>query len=151
MFGKKSKIELKALPITRKANLSGNNNVGASFSETVSCIYFFVWDSADIGKLEFDAKAYRSVRTDCNPYMTKEFSFLVEVVGSDWPSEMENWVYMDSRNAPWFLEAKKRAKHYVVAGNDIYHEFLADEFSEEYLSENSEEYQNALHVLGGKP
>lgn len=151
IFAKKPVIELKAIPLSRQPDLSANNNVGAAFSETTSCIYYFLQDSGDIGKLVFKAIAYRAARTDCQPYRGKDFSFILEVVGSNWASEMDNWVYFDSLNAPWFLEAKKRVKHYMIAGNDIYHEFLADTVTEEYVAENCNEYRLALHILGGKP
>jgi hypothetical protein len=151
MFGQKPKKELKAISLSREPDLSGDNNVGAAFSETTSCVYFLVHDSDDLGKLTFKAKSYRAVLTDCNPYMNKTFSFLLEVAGSEWPMEMDKWVYLDSRNASWFLESKKRVKHYVVAGNDIYHEFLADGFSEEYLVKGCEEYQVAIQILGIQP
>ena len=105
MFGTMPRKELRAVPLSMKPDLSGNNDVGAAFSETTCNLYFFIEGSSEIGMLSFVADAYRAVRTDCNPYIDKDFSFLLEVVGSDWSLEMDNWVYLDSRKESWFLDS----------------------------------------------
>ena len=152
MFGAKKNPIPVGVPLSRKPDLRGGQDAATSVAAGRCDLYFFVEDSDEIGKLSFErAWACRFAWTDCVPYRDALFSFLLEVRESDWPEQMDSWVYLHSRQEQWFLDAKKKAKHFVAAGNDIYHEFLAEGFTESYLKKGSAEYQSAALLLGVSP
>ena len=137
----------KPVPLQREEEFSAN--VATVFSENACDLYFYVQNSDEIGKLSFKkASAFRSVRTDCTH---QNASFLIQLVNSDWPSEMDSWVYGGSLKAQWHIDRKNRAKHFIAYGHDIYHEFLCEDFTEQYISKNDEEYKHAYRILCIRP
>mgnify|MGYP003659961389 CR=1 FL=1 len=91
-------------------------------------------------KLEFDrVQCVRSARTDCSPAIgiypeNPGVSFIVELTESKWPVEArELYVYADS-------PIKPRGRHFVITNHDIFHEVLAESFSESILQKGSPEY-----------
>lgn len=96
-------------------------------------------------KLEFErVQCVRSARTDCSLAMgiyPKEAgaSFIVELTESKWPVEAhELYVYADS-------SIKPRGRHYVVSNHDIFHEILAESFSESIVKPGDPEYDFAQY------
>jgi hypothetical protein len=92
-------------------------------------------------KLDFDkAMCTRSARTDCSPAIgiyPKEagVSFIVELTESTWPIEAhKSYVYADSNLKP-------RGRHFVVSNHDVFHEILADSFTETLVENGDDMYQ----------
>ena len=71
----------------------------------------------------------RSARTDCTPAIgiypkQAGASFIVELTESQWPIEAHKaYVYATS-------PLKPRGRHFVVSNHDVFHEILADTFTE---------------------
>ena len=96
-------------------------------------------------KLEFEGvQCVRSARTDCSPAMgiyPKEAgaSFIVELTESKWAEEAhELYVYEGS-------SIKPRGRHYVVSNHDIFHEILAESFTESIIKPGDIEYDFAKY------
>jgi hypothetical protein len=92
-------------------------------------------------KLQFEgARCIRSARTDCSPAMgiyPKDLgkSFLVELTDSTWPIEAHNaYTYAGS-------SLKPRGRHFVVSNHDVFHEILAESFSESLVVHGDAEYE----------
>ena len=81
----------------------------------------------------------RSARTECTPAMgiypkTPSDSCIVELTKTNWSAEVrEKYVYATSSIEP-------RGKHYVVSNHDVFHEVLADSFSEKLIKKGDENY-----------
>lgn len=91
-------------------------------------------------KLEFKGvQCVRSVRTDCSPVVgiyPKEFgvSYIVELTESKWPVEAHQlYVYAEASIEP-------RGRHFVVSNHDIFHEILAESFTETIIQPDDNEY-----------
>ena len=108
------------------------------------CIVYLVADEAEhpdaFVKLEFErAQCIRSAATDCSPaigiYPEKMgVSFIVELTNSNWPVEAnQKYTYAGSGLKP-------REHHYVVSNHDVFHEILANSFSESLVEQGSPEY-----------
>ena len=98
-------------------------------------------------KLEFEGvQCVRSARTDCTPAMgiyPKEAgaSFIVELTESKWAVEAhELYVYAGSSIQP-------RGRHFVVSNHDIFHEILAESFSESIIDPGDIEYDFAKYLF----
>lgn len=92
-------------------------------------------------KLQFeDARCVRSASTDCSPAMgiypsNPAESFLVELTDSKWPIEAHNaYTYAGS-------SLKPRGRHFVVSNHDVFHEILAESFTESLISQGNAEYE----------
>jgi hypothetical protein len=92
-------------------------------------------------KLEFEgAQCVRSASTDCSPAIgiyppEPGASFIVEITDSNWPVEAHKaYVYAGSTIKP-------RGKHYVISNHDVFHEVLADSFSESLIVHGCMEYE----------
>ncbi|MBN9368565.1 MAG: hypothetical protein J0H59_16245 [Comamonadaceae bacterium] len=91
-------------------------------------------------KLLFEgARSVRSARTNCSPaigiYPEQGTSFIVELTDSQWPIEAHKaYTYAGS-------PLKPRGRHYVVSNHDVFHEILADSFSEELITQGDYEYE----------
>jgi hypothetical protein len=92
-------------------------------------------------KLQFeDARCVRSACTDCTPAMgiypsNPGESFLVELTDSKWPIEAHNaYTYAGS-------SLKPRGRHFVVSNHDVFHEILAESFSESLVAQGDAEYE----------
>jgi hypothetical protein len=92
-------------------------------------------------KLQFDgARCVRSARTDCSPaigiYPSEPgASFIVELTDSKWSIEAhEAYTYAGS-------PLKARGRHYVVSNHDVFHEILADSFSESLVTPGDPDYE----------
>lgn len=108
------------------------------------CVVYLVADEGkyldSFVKLDFErARCVRSARTDCSPAIgvyPKESgaSFLVELTESQWPIEAhKRYTYVDS-------QLKPRGRHFVVTNHDVFHEILADSFTESIIQPSSPEY-----------
>lgn len=81
----------------------------------------------------------RSARTDCSPaigiYPKKSgVSSIVELKDSKWPKEAHAlYTYSDSRLKP-------RGRHFVITNHDIFHEILAESFTESLIHPGDSEY-----------
>ena len=91
-------------------------------------------------KLDFeDVQCVRSATTDCSPAIgiyPKESgaSCIVELTDSKWAVEAhELYVYAGS-------QLKPRGRHFVVTNHDIFHEILAESFSESIVEPGDPEY-----------
>lgn len=86
------------------------------------------------------ARCARSARTDCSPAIgiyprESSASFIVELTESDWILEAHKaYVYAGT-------ELRPGARHYVVTNHDIFHEVLAESFTESLVEPNSDEYE----------
>ena len=94
-------------------------------------------------KLEFDrARCARSARTDCSPAIgiypnEPGRSFLVELTDSKWAVEAhEAYTYVGS-------SLKPHRRHFVVSNHDVFHEILADSFSETLVAPGDTDYEVA--------
>lgn len=116
-----------------------------------SCIvYLPAEDNAETPsfvKLQFEgARCARSASTDCSPAIgiypsNPETSFIVELTDSNWASEFQKtYTYVKSALKP-------RGKHYVVSSHDVFHEILADTFTEYLISEGCAEYEFVKRYL----
>ncbi len=82
----------------------------------------------------------RSARTDCTPaigiYPEKAgASFIVELTESQWSIEAHKaYVYATSPLEP-------RGRHFVVSNHDVFHEILADSFTEGIVSPGDSRYE----------
>ena len=92
-------------------------------------------------KLQFDgARCVRSARTDCSPaigiYPSEPgVCFIVELTDSKWPIEAhEAYTYVGSTLQP-------RGRHYVVSNHDVFHEILAESFSETLIVQGNANYE----------
>jgi hypothetical protein len=92
-------------------------------------------------KLQFDrTRCVRSAGTDCSPaigiYPSEQgVSFIVELTESKWPAEAnEAYTYATS-------SLKPRGRHFVVSNHDVFHEILAESFSEYFIDQESDEYE----------
>jgi len=92
-------------------------------------------------KLDFDgAICARSARTDCSPAIDiypKEggVSFIVELTDSSWPIDAHKaYVYAGS-------SLKPRGRHFVVSNHDVFHEILADSFTETLVEKGDAGYK----------
>src|SRR5690554_4959297 len=101
------------------------------------CVVYLLADSEGITpsfvKILFKgARSVRSARTDCSPAvgiypLEPGTSFIVEMTDSQWPVEAHKaYTYAGS-------PLKPRGRHYVVSNHDVFHEVLADCFSEELV------------------
>ncbi len=84
-------------------------------------------------KLEFlRAKSVRSARTECSPAIginPKELgsSYIVELTESQWPLEAhKSYSYAGTKY-------ESNMRHFVVANHDIFHEILAESFTEKLV------------------
>ena len=149
MFGRQNKPFAKAIGLQEWQDPV--DDVVAVFSERSCDVYFFIRESEKIGKLSFEAAwAFRSVKTECAPYMDREstlHSYVLEVFNSPWPSEIEFGFYTESSKARLHSEAK----HFLVQGHDIYHEVLCRGYTEKYLMKSDGEYSYARRLLGAVP
>jgi len=98
-------------------------------------------------KLEFErVQCVRSARTDCSPAIgiypeESGVSFIVELTESKWPVEARKlYVYADS-------PIKPKGRHFVITNHDIFHEILAESFSESIINEGDPEYDFAKYQL----
>ena len=109
------------------------------------CAVYLVADNeqnaGSLVKLSFErARCVRSARTDCSPaigiYPKKSgASFIVELTESNWALDAHKaYVYAGT-------ELRPGARHYVVTNHDIFHEILAESFTECLIEPNSEEYE----------
>lgn len=92
-------------------------------------------------KLQFDGvQCSRSARTDCSPAIkvcSKEpgASFIVELIESNWPAEAnKSYVYAGS-------SVKREYRHFVITNHDIFHEVLAETFTESIVQQGDLEYE----------
>ena len=92
-------------------------------------------------KIQFEgARCVRSARTDCSPAIgiypsNLGESFLVELTDSKWPIEAHNaYTYAGS-------PLKPRGRHFVVSNHDVFHEILAESFSESLIAQGEAEYE----------
>lgn len=92
-------------------------------------------------KIQFEgARCVRSARTDCSPAIgiypsDPAVSFLVELTNSTWPVDAHKaYTYAGS-------SLKPRGKHFVVSNHDVFHEILAESFSESLVLEGEPEYE----------
>lgn len=149
MFSRNNKSYAKAIELKEWQNHV--EDVASIFSERKCNVYFYVRDSNIIGKLSFEgAWAFRSVRTEVDPYVDSECdfsSYILEVFNSSWPSEIEFGFYTKFSK----MNLHNESKHYLVKGHDIYHEILCQKYNETYINENDEEYKYALWLLDNKP
>jgi hypothetical protein len=97
-------------------------------------------DSPTYVELRFDGTmCVRSARTDCTPAIgiypdQAGASFIVELTGSQWPIEAHKaYVYATS-------PLKPRGRHFVVSNHDIFHEILADSFTEAIVRPGDSRY-----------
>lgn len=105
------------------------------------CAVYLLSDEKDsFVKLKFNkARCIRSARTDCSPAIgiyPKEsgVSFIVELTKSNWPVEAHNsYTYSGSKLKP-------RGRHFVVTNHDIFHEILAESFTEHKIEPNDLEF-----------
>ena len=101
--------------------------------------------------LEFEgALCVRSASTDCSP-----------VTGINRPSDASSWVtVLDTSN--WDDEAHRayryigtpksiQRRHFVVSNHDVFHEILAESFSEHLVEATSQDYEKikATYLLAG--
>lgn len=110
-----------------------------------SCAVYLLVESDETAppfvKLQFDgARCVRSARTDCSPAIgiyprEPGASFIVELTDSKWPIEAhEAYTYAGS-------PLKPRGHHYVVSNHDVFHEVLADSFSESLVAPGDPDYE----------
>ena len=92
-------------------------------------------------KIEFqETICVRSASTDCSPAIgiypkNPSKSFLVELTESNWATEAhKKYTYADS-------PLKPRGRHFVVSNHDIFHEILAESFSESLIEKEALEYE----------
>ncbi|MEG0936483.1 MAG: hypothetical protein RSE32_13160 [Comamonas sp.] len=118
---------------------------------SIYCIVYLLAESIaeapSFVKLQFEgARCVRSARTDCSPAIgiypsDPEASFIVELNNSNWPTEAhKSYTYQNSALKP-------RGKHYVVSNHDVFHEILADTFSESLITEGCAEYEFVKHYF----
>jgi hypothetical protein len=111
---------------------------------THSCVVYLLAESEaaepSFVKLKFDgARCVRSAATDCSPaigiYPSESgVSFIVELTDSKWQLEAHDaYRYAGS-------PLKPRGRHYVVSNHDVFHEILADSFSESMVLQGGSEY-----------
>ncbi|MFO1094020.1 MAG: hypothetical protein U0992_12020 [Planctomycetaceae bacterium] len=85
------------------------------------------------------AKCVRSARTDCTPAIgiypdQVGSSFIVELTESQWPIEAHKaYVYATS-------PLKPSGRHFVVSNHDVFHEILAESFSEGIIGPGDSRY-----------
>ncbi len=91
-------------------------------------------------RLKFDGvQCVRSAATDCSPAIgiypeESGVSFIVELTETTWPIEARrDYKYATSAIQP-------RGRHFVVSNHDIFHEVLADSFSESLVRAGSTEH-----------
>jgi hypothetical protein len=117
------------------------------YSEGTCIVYFLIQsdtgdqlDECCIGKLQFfGAHAVRSFRTEVLPYYDHQHdyhSYILEVFQSPWRAEALVGIYSEQLKASLLA----RARHFIVAGHDIYHEIVAESYNEQYITNNSEEF-----------
>jgi hypothetical protein len=110
------------------------------------CIVYLVAEEIEhensFVKLEFSrARSIRSARTDCSPavgiYPEKVGeSFIVELTESKWPLEAHNlYSYSGTKYQP-------NMRHFVVSNHDIFHEILAESFTEKLVSQGNPEHEH---------
>lgn len=104
-------------------------------------------DSPTYVELTFDRTVcVRSARTDCTPAMgiypdQAGASFIVELTESQWPIEAHRtYVYATS-------PLKPRGRHFVVSNHDIFHEILAESFTEAILRPGDSRYDLVTHLF----
>jgi len=97
-------------------------------------------DSPTYVELRFArTKCVRSARTDCTPaigiYPDQEgASFIVELTDSQWPIEAHRaYVYATSPLKPC-------GRHFVISHHDVFHEILADSFTETLVRPGDSRY-----------
>jgi len=97
-------------------------------------------DSPTYVELRFDrTKCVRSARTDCTPAIgiypdQAGASFIVELTESQWPLEAHKaYVYETS-------PLKPSGRHFVVSNHDVFHEILADSFTETIVRPGDSRY-----------
>lgn len=109
------------------------------YSERETSIYFGCWESGGIPadyicQLAFArASAVRSFPREYHPYKVTgptSRSDVLKVVDSD--LHREHFEYR-RRRYPTFVGDPSAKSHFVVCGHDIYHEVLAESFSEIHL------------------
>ena len=96
-------------------------------------------------KLTFQGvQCVRSASTDCTPAMgifpePPGASFIAEITDTRWPEEARKaYVYATSSRAP-------SGRHFVVSNHDIFHEILAESFTESLVGPSDAGY----HEISG--
>lgn len=92
-------------------------------------------------KLEFErARCVRSARTDLSPALgiyplDPQKSFLVELTDSNWANEAHRAFTYDGSTL------KPHGRHFVLSNHDVFHEILADSFSESLVLKGETEHE----------
>jgi hypothetical protein len=107
-------------------------------------------DSPTYVELRFDGtRCVRSARTDCTPAIgiypdQAGISFIVELTESQWPIEAHKaYVYATS-------PLKPRGRHFVVSNHDVFHEILADSFTETIVRLGDSRYDFVRQLFDAK-
>ena len=117
------------------------------------CSVYLIADEKDYPesfvKLNFErARCVRSARTDCSPAIgiypkESSASFIVELTESKWAAEAHKaYTYSGSTLKP-------RGRHFVVTNHDVFHEILAESFTESIISPSTPEHSAIKKYFSG--
>jgi len=136
----------KGQAITLKYQHDWNEDAVLSFSCNKCSVYFIQdVDSSQPTFIELrfhKTQTVRSARTDCTPAIgiypeDLNACFIVELTDSTWPTEARKaYIYADS-------PIKPSGRHFVVSNHDIFHEILAESFTELLLKPGDSGYEFA--------